>query len=88
MTNNQVDTYLTLEEWARVLSEAWLDADFKVKVETDPDTAIHERFPEFNFTRVYQVPPRPANVSDEELWKVVRGEEIAFPDVDGNTHMF
>jgi len=80
-------TYLTLEEWARIMAECWLDPKFKAWVETDPEPAIRDRFPEFQFTRVYQVAPRPANVSDEELWKVVRGEEVAFPDVDGNTHM-
>ena len=84
MTN---ETYLTLEDWARILAESWLDPDFKAYVETDPETAIRERFPEVQFNRVYQVPPRPENVSDEELWKVVRGEEVAFPDIDGNTHM-
>ena len=80
-------TYLTLEEWARILAECWLDPDFKVAVETDPAPAIRKRFPDLQFTRVYQVAPRPGNVSDEELWKVVRGEEVAFPDIDGNTHM-
>ena len=81
------NTYLTLEQWARILSETWLDPEFKVYVETDPEAAIREKFPAFEFTRVYQVPPRPPKVSDEELLKVVSGEEVAFPDMDGNTHV-
>ncbi|MCA9922127.1 MAG: hypothetical protein KC421_07140 [Anaerolineales bacterium] len=81
-------TYISFEEWARILSETWLDPEFKVAVETDPATAICERFPEIEFERVYHIPPRPDHVTDEELWKVVKGEEPAFPDVDGNTHAF
>ena len=79
--------YLSFDEWARILAESWLDPDFKVAVETNPERAIRKRFPELEFTHVYQVPPRPGHVSDEELWKVVHGEEPALPDMDGNTHV-
>lgn len=88
MSKHQGNIYISLQDWARVLSEAWLDSDFKAKVEADPAVAIREKFPELEFANVYQLPPRPDHISDEELWQVIRGEKQAFPEVDFATHMF
>jgi hypothetical protein len=73
--------YISSEEWARIMAEAWLDPNFKVAVETNPAEAINARFPDIQFERIYQVAPREGGVTDDELWAVVKGDEPAFPDI-------
>lgn len=66
--------YLSSEHWARVVARAWIDPKFKDWVEEDPVAAIKSEF-EFEFDHLFQVPPRPINLTDVDLTKMASGSE-------------
>jgi len=69
--------YLTKHQWGQIIAEAWLDEDFKEALEENPEAAIKKRFG-FRFDRLLKVPPRPANLTDEQLDELRQTDDAAF----------
>jgi hypothetical protein len=69
-----VTKYLSSEHWAMVLARAWTDDEFRKKVEMDPVKTINEEFG-FEFECLFEIPNRPANLSEMDLTKMATGEE-------------
>ena len=44
--------YLSPEVWAKAIAKAWLDEEFKQKIEYDPVKTIRETFPQEEFTHL------------------------------------
>lgn len=65
---------LTSHDWSRVFALAWLDKDFKSKLEKNPVEAIaaHPELGDLKGKAVY-IPHRPVDLSDEQLQKVRDG---------------
>jgi hypothetical protein len=66
--------YITQHQWAKIIAEAWLDDEFREALEKDPAAAIKERF-DLDFDYVLKVPPRPSDLSDEQLDEIRQSDD-------------
>ncbi len=63
---------MSQQDWAKVIAEAWLNDDFKQALEKNPVQAIRDRFG-LEADRVLEVPPRPTDLSEEDLKEIAGG---------------
>ena len=66
--------YLTETEWGQITAKAWRDAAFRHRLESDPEQAIRDAFPDFEFQRVFQIADPPEDLTEEQLESVSDGE--------------
>lgn len=78
--------YLSNIQWGRIIAKAWLDEDFKEKLESDPRSAIdyavrhYEEFSDFRYNRIFEVDPPPSPLdgySTETIVDVSQGKRAA-----------
>ena len=55
----------TYQEWARIIAKAWLDEEFKSLLEGNPAAAFEQSG--IKPDTVIRIPPRPDELSDEQL---------------------
>jgi hypothetical protein len=80
MSDNE--TYLSSDNWGRILARAWLDEEFRKAFEADPRAALRELMPEMNIDEIsvlIPLPPRPPNLSAEEIENIIVNREQLFP---------
>lgn len=74
------ESYISASDWARIIAKTWKDPEFKEAMERNPKEAIKASFPGLitEETRVFNFPPKPENMSDENLDKMIekRGHTI------------
>lgn len=77
---NQV-SYISAEDWAKVLAKSWEDEEFKEALERNPKEAIKSAFPQFlpPGTWVFNLPPRPKNLDDEDLASMEARRDYIIP---------
>ncbi|MEM8662544.1 MAG: hypothetical protein AAGF49_00290 [Pseudomonadota bacterium] len=64
-------TMPTQEDWAKIHAMAWRDPGYKELLETDPRKAldVYAEQAGKSFSKIVEVAPKPADVSDEDLHK-------------------
>ena len=71
----------TSKEWAQVIAKAWLDEDFKNLLEKNPRKALKQCG--FKVDKgVFEVMPRPADLTDEEIREIAEGKKTAYHCTD------
>jgi len=68
---------ITAEQWGRIFAHAWLDAEFAALLARDPTTAARHALGLDETTRVavFPLPPRPEDLTDEQLEAIQAGRE-------------
>jgi hypothetical protein len=63
-------------DWNRLYAKAWLDDSFRKLLETDPTKALQQYAAEHgqNWQKLLEVEPKPQNVSEDAIQKVVGGK--------------
>jgi hypothetical protein len=75
--NEQVK-YVTGSQWARIVAKAWVDPDFRERVETKPlETIRHDPQVGVQFDRLLSLPDQPSALTEEKLQKIATGAEAA-----------
>lgn len=79
----QVNTYITASQWAKILAKAWQDGEFKLALQKNPREAIQSAFPGMidEETKIFAMPPRPENLSDEELQTMENAKNFLIPGI-------
>ncbi|HKD09453.1 MAG TPA: hypothetical protein VKB79_26345 [Bryobacteraceae bacterium] len=74
-------TSVTNEQWARIFANAWLDESFAHLLRTDPTAAVRQflNIPAGTHIDIFLVPPKPADLSDEQIQAVAEGRGIIVP---------
>ena len=70
------------QEWSQIFAKAWLDPSYASLLRTDPTAAVRQflKVDEKTPLDIFMVPPRPADLTDEQLDGVVKGtNNIAMP---------
>ena len=64
----------TKEQWSHIHAKAWQEPKFREMLESDPAAALahYGKQNEVEFDKVIEIGPRPAGVSDDELFKHVK----------------
>jgi hypothetical protein len=67
---------VTSHDWNRIYAKAWTDDSFRKLLETDPTQALQQYAKEQgqSWTKLLQVEPKPANISDDVIQKIVGGK--------------
>lgn len=73
----KLEKYVSEPQWAQIIGRAWLDPEFAAALEKNPPEAIRKQFPDWEFERVFHVPPTPITVPEELLERISTGEEEA-----------
>lgn len=63
-------------DWGKIHAKAWLDDEFRNKLETDPTAALREFAAEhgLKWGRLVRVEERPETVTDETLADILSGK--------------
>jgi hypothetical protein len=63
------DKFINAREWGKIFAHAWQNPEFKDQLERDPKSAIASVASDLGIKRdrLYEVPERPADLTDEQL---------------------
>ncbi|MGD0617585.1 MAG: hypothetical protein ABSB67_07985 [Bryobacteraceae bacterium] len=73
---------VTSQDWSQIFAKAWSDPSYADLLRTDPTAAVrqHLKVHDDTLLDIFLVPPRPADLTDEQLEGVVKGTyNIAMP---------
>lgn len=74
--------YVDEQGWAKILATAWSEPEFLAAFEEDPVAAVGNRFgnnPVYKDKILFQLPGKPADLTDEDLKKIQNGNSVAVP---------
>jgi hypothetical protein len=66
---------VTAQEWSQIFAKAWSDPAYADLLRTDPTAAVRQHLKVHHDTLldIFLVPPRPADLTDEQLEGVLKG---------------
>ncbi len=73
---------VTAQEWSQIFAKAWSDPSYADLLRTDPTAAVRQHLKVAPGTPldIFLVPPRPADLTDQQLEGVANGtHNIAMP---------
>ena len=77
---NKREKYVTGSEWGQIIAHAWTNKAFATQLQRNPARAVKEFLNIDDDLKViiFQLPPRPQDLTDEQLEAVSSGKEVAY----------